>query len=241
MKSTLLVSMLLSGCGTPGTAVPTPDAAPDAWPTHADIVPPAGIVGWWSFDSSTDPVQRRYELGFGGPFFSAYGPGYRRKGMNCDGDSQYAITFGTETLRPDAFTIGAWVRSERIPADYEVVVSRSYGTQDDVSYALSIDSHMHLVYASQGGSVLVSESTIANGEWTHVALSFDGTTKRIYINGALAGSDAAPVPVTWDDHMLFIGADEGATQTRANDFLFGAIDEVMVFDRVLDPTEISGL
>jgi MSHA biogenesis protein MshQ len=231
--------MLFVGCGTPDPALATADASvPDAF----EPTPPAGIVAWLSFDASDDPIRNRYQVAFGGPFFSAYGPGYRGRGITMDGVEQYALVTDYDAMKfTGPFTIAAWVRADRVPSDFETIVSRSYGDQDELSLGLFIDSALHLRYVSQGGASLATTTALTVGESTHVALSYDGTTKRVYVNDALAGTETAPVPVTWDDHPFFFGADEGASITLANDHLLGVIDEIMFFDRALDATELVGL
>ena len=76
-------------------------------------------------------------------------------------------------------------------------------------------------------------------QWTHLAISFDGTTKRLYVNGAQVASegglgglvyDPAPIPVT-------IGADW--TAGAPSDFFNGLVDEVSLYGRALTPAEIS--
>lgn len=236
MNPRALVATLFIGCG--GTNAASTDAPLDAF----QPIPPAGIVEWFSFDPGVYG-STRYQVAFGGPYATAFGPGYRGRGGYMDGVQQYALV-DVKNGPLDfvgAFTDAAWVRPERVPADFEVIVSRSYGSADESSFVLSIDSGMHLRYGSQGNDSLVSSSAIAVGEWTHVAMSFDGTTKRIYINAVLEGSAPAPVAVTWDDHHLFIGADEGASVTMASHHLLGTVDEVMLFDRTLDAAELTGL
>lgn len=230
---------LLVGCDAPDAAVPLPDASPS--PDAYEPTPPAGIVAWLSFDPSNDPVRNRYQLAFGGFFGTAYGPGYRGKGITMDGYLQYGFVQDEKAMQfQGAFTMAAWVRADRVPADIEFIVSRSYGNADELSMALFVDSSMHLRFVSQGGASLVSTTALTVGEWTHVALSFDGTNKRVFINDTLAGTEASP-PFVWDDHPLFFGADEGASVTAAKNYLFGVIDEVMFFDRALDASELAGL
>jgi hypothetical protein len=232
--------ILLIGCGSP--EAPVPDASRDASPDVYEPTPPAGIVAWLSFDPSDDPVRNRYQLVFGGPFSSAYGPGYRGRGITMDGEQQYALFPDSETMQfAGAFTIAAWLRVDHVPTNVEFILSRSFGDADELSLALAVDSTMHLRYVSQGGATLVSTTELTVGEWTHVALSFDATTKRVFLDDTLAGSEEAPLPFTWDDHHLFFGADEGASITLANDHLLGVIDEIMFFDRALDANELSGL
>jgi hypothetical protein len=79
------------------------------------------------------------------------------------------------------------------------------------------------------------------GKWTHVAITFDGTMKRIYAAGALEASETAPVPVTWDHKYVFMGADEGTYELEASHHLLGTIDEAMFFDRALSQDELAAL
>jgi Concanavalin A-like lectin/glucanases superfamily len=94
---------------------------------------------------------------------------------------------------------------------------------------------------SHGGQVLEGPSAIPLNEWTHLAISFDGAAKRIYVNGIEAASrdesrtlvyDPAPVPVT-------IGSDWSENEGSA---LFnGRVDEVALYNRALTPDEVLSI
>ncbi|HZF09808.1 MAG TPA: LamG domain-containing protein [Thermoanaerobaculia bacterium] len=78
--------------------------------------------------------------------------------------------------------------------------------------------------------------TIPAGQWTHVAVTFDGTTRRHYINGELVGSWVEPgaLPATAD--AVRIASDVNFTHTPA-----GAIDEVRLWNvaRTIDQIRAS--
>jgi hypothetical protein len=89
---------------------------------------------------------------------------------------------------------------------------------------------------------------IPAGQWTHVAVTFDGTTRKHYINGELVGSWVEPgaLPATAD--ALRIASDVAYVHTPA-----GSIDEVRLWNvartvdqirasiNVASPTPTTGL
>jgi hypothetical protein len=87
--------------------------------------------------------------------------------------------------------------------------------------------------------------TLVDGNFHHLAVTFDGTTTRIYIDGAAvtvtvaAGTDhgdwgGLPAPV----NALFGARQAGAT--LVNLFL-GQMDEMTLYHRALTPAEIAGI
>jgi hypothetical protein len=243
MDARALIVVALVGCGDAATVVT--DASVD---TSIDArepgPPPPGLVAWFKFDNIINDSIHNYPMSFGGPFADVItADGYHGPGFYLNGVDQRGIveTHSTLLAFTGPFTIAAWVRIARAPSDFDVVASRSFGTGSESSFALAIDSTLHLRYESQGGGSVVSTNSVAVDQWTQVALTYDGTTKRVFIDGALGGSEVAPSAVTWDDlyhPYIIVGADEGASVTMSSHHFKGAMDDVMFFDRALADSEL---
>lgn len=71
--------------------------------------------------------------------------------------------------------------------------------------------------------------------WYFIAGTFDGTTARIYINGAPQGTDTGSGGVKQNSTGFAAMANVGTAGAR------GTLDDVAIWDRVLTPTEITNL
>ncbi len=233
----------LAGCSGSSASIdaqPSPDARPEP-------APPAGIIAWFKLNNSlVDSSGHQMSMQVGGPYVSFFDEGYFDGGCHMDGASQYAIVdapshVDSELDFPGGFTVAMWVRPERTPTDFGVLVSRSSGTGSESSFALAIDSTLRLRYDSQGGASLVGTTPLALDRWAFVALTYDGASKRVFLDGVLDGSAPAAVPVTWDDRYVFLGAVEGASMFMPEHHVQAWLDDVMLFERALDESELAAL
>jgi len=76
------------------------------------------------------------------------------------------------------------------------------------------------------------------GEWTHVCLTFDGTTAKFYINGELDASGPSSFGPKTDASVVFAAVEgTGARMPGASPFN-GALDEIHIYNRPLTQAEI---
>lgn len=232
----VLLAILLAGCSGSSAA---PDVMPDLGP---EPTPPAGVVAWFPMNNQLADSTGTFQMVFAGPLSNAFGEGYHNGGGYLDGIIQRELV-SAPPLGPSRldfagpFSVGMWIRVETVPAEFGVIASRSYGSATDSSFALVVDSAMRLRYDSQNGASLAGTTALALDQWTHVALTYDGTTKRIYVGGALDASGPAAGPVMWDHEYISFGGDEGQTAEKGNHFLTGSIDDITLFDRAVTDAE----
>lgn len=77
----------------------------------------------------------------------------------------------------------------------------------------------------RGGSSAHNAGVVPAGRWTHIAVVFDGSTQKHYINGELIQSFPAGGPPTTSTSPLRIGSDVSWTFTPV-----GSIDEVRIWN-----------
>ncbi|MEX1119146.1 MAG: LamG domain-containing protein [Terrimicrobiaceae bacterium] len=139
-------------------------------------------------------------------------------------------------LRPEQWTIAAWVAPQQDQCGGRVIEKGASN-----SFWLVFQRGRACVgfwNAGEGYQEIASASALKANEWRHVAGSFDGSTLRIYVDGALEGMKKTVGKPNMNKQPLAIGAKyEGV----AGDRLLGALDELAFYNRALSDSEIRAL
>lgn len=94
---------------------------------------------------------------------------------------------------------------------------------------------MAAAYTDDGLDAVESPAALQTNAWTHVAVTYDGSTLKAYVNGSQVGSQAASGDVTTTSGALRIGG----TPVFPDEWFDGLIDEVRVYNRALATEEIQ--
>jgi hypothetical protein len=208
----------------------------------------AAPVGHWALDESAG-TSAADSSGLGNPGAWVGGaptwtPGRLGQAALFSGDGRRIEIPDAPGLDPaGAVTLATWIRPSRRATQY--VLKKGHNDSVD-GYELSLSSSTGTVFvrfnqASQGDAHKVFSSSqypIDGTTWMHVAASYDGQAIRLYLNGILEASQAAPGLVIGASSLpLCIGAqDGGGTGPFA-----GAVDDVRLFDHALGASEIQAL
>ena len=188
-------------------------------------IDPESIVGAWLLDEGAGNATRD-SSGKGNDGKLVGNPkwvaGKFGKALEFDGKDDCVEVPDNDSLDVTALTLAAWVKSEaKQLLDGNVIV-----------YKLS--SYIHQYWATTMnpgvfvggqwcGSGWLPQAVIWDGEWHHVALTYDGSTQKFYVDGVFKGDNAAckgKIDIT--TNSLKIG-------TGNTGFYTGSIDEVAVF------------
>jgi hypothetical protein len=133
-------------------------------------------------------------------------------------------------------TLEAWVKPAALSGSWRTVLLKEQ--TGGLAYALyaHTSSQGPSVHISTGGSEprARSATAIGNSTWTHLAGTYDGSTLRLYVNGALAVSQAATGPIAASTGALRIGGNN-----IWSEWFQGLIDDVRLYDHALTATEIQ--
>lgn len=213
-----------------------------------------GMVGYWQFDEreGTTVLDRSGNSNHGQIINGTRSEGKYGQALALTGsDDSHVSIPGSTSLNSftDQLTVVAWVFPNVLPDEFNVVVSRQVGTllHPDQFY-LGFgpeDGNMHYKWhlgTVDGASLLegdIYEGTPEDNRWIHMAGTYDGSIMRLYIDGVEIGTQSLNGNIRVDDNPVTIGGEENGPTPQVVDGEFeGLIDEVRIYVRALDATEI---
>jgi hypothetical protein len=130
------------------------------------------------------------------------------------------------------FTVEAWVKRSSLPAPGEsMTIVQQTGTTGRSFLSIG---ELGRFYTFLGNSGMVGTTTSAANTWYHVAVTYDGTTLRLFVNGAEEASEVRTLESANGTFLLGIWKDLTIFQ------LDGAIDEVRFWNQARSAAEIQG-
>jgi hypothetical protein len=248
----------------PATAVavgnPTPPldgqstATPSPTPTPPCVPPPPGLAAWWPMDGN--PLD----------LWASHNPSATNAITFVPGMVGLGVTFGTggyieiphsPALANQQFTIDAWVKPNGAPLgpasndDFwgAVIVQKGLPpptgyTNVPISLAWSAQQQKFVfTFGVMTTERIVSSSTFPTGTFYYVAATYDGSTFKLYVNGALEAQMALVKTILYSPAIPWtIGSTAAPIRAVGYPRTFnGVIDEVEIFNRALSPAEIQAI
>jgi hypothetical protein len=200
------------------------------------------LVGSWALNEGTGGVahpsagNRSIELN--GAFWTARGKYGDALSLSPGDSAETATTNGAGwNLTQRGFSLEAWIdpaATENLPI-FQLALASSDHDHEQCSLLVGGNQAPELRCASAGktffqapalGTILPLE------QWSHVAITDDGQVLKLYVNGSLARSFAAPnIPLNLKGFTV------GSTSEQKG--FLGAIDEVRLYSGAVSQTEVS--
>ncbi len=128
------------------------------------------------------------------------------------------------------FTVMGWIRPT---ADPQPAFARMITSRFQDGFFLGKDGANNAWKFIVNGNFDLAGGTITAEQWQHVAASYDGTTARLYVDGAEVGS-LPMAPPTMPIQPVFFGS-----ETDPNRTFIGSIDEYKIFSGSLPAGDIA--
>lgn len=229
-----------------GDPTATATAQNDAY-NMASMTSKAGLVGYWPFDESAGSSTIEDVSGqasFGVPVNMAANQlgvaGRFGQSAYFDGQNDYMDFTGAHALMPEPpFTISLWYKGEATSRAPLLASGFDYGNRlgfriEGFERSSRPRPRWRMGDGSRGWTVY--GQNITPDIWHHLAVSYDGSDARLYVDGVFV-SNRTIREITYDlSNGICIGAD-----LRGGYFYRGQIDELQVYERALAANEVSHL
>ena len=198
----------------------------------------AGLIVEYSFEGNALDSSGNAQHGalFGGAGYTA---GYDGSGLSLNGSNAY-MWVDLDTFSFSTFTVEAWINVPTYGSNihYVSLYENAYIVLGRWSSAV-VDTWVGGLTPVNAAGSFSQPSGLATNTWQHIALTYDGSYQRLYINGAEVGTGALSTGTPISGGSLTEGLVIGARYTQQTQYVEGVIDEVRIWDEALDPAQLG--
>jgi hypothetical protein len=195
--------------------------------------PELGLIARWKLDETegsiaADSIGQNDGTLSGEPLWQPQG-GRVGGALQFDGVDDFVSTVKVLDPSTGPFSVVAWIKGG-VPG--QVILSQIGGADwlcADPSQGRLITSLARP--SNRAVPQLVSEIVITDGNWHRIGLVWDGSYRRLYVDGVIAAEDAQAA-LAGSDSGLYIGCGKAM---GGGTFWSGLIDEVRIYNRTVKP------
>jgi hypothetical protein len=200
-----------------------------------------GLVGYWSFDGGDMAKNTAYDRsGQGNNGTLTNGPvridGKFGQALSFDGVNDFVSTgFSNMPANNSSQVVALWFKQNTRNINSYIFTLENSGASSAIR--IGFDATPGDMYVDRwGGTKIIDSGTVPSlNTWHQYVYSYDGTTHRIYLDGAQIDSSTG-VANTGTPNSVSIG--KSAVSGRP---FTGLIDDVRIYNRTLSPDEIKRL
>ena len=198
---------------------------------------PSGLVDWWPGEEDASDRTGANNGTLQGT--ASFGIGEVHEAFSFDGTSGFVSIPNSPSLDSftSAITVEFWMNSARLTANPTWAGLVCKGND---SWRVMGTSEGNTVYAAFNGVTpvdLFGNRNVNDGQWHHIAATYDGSTMSIYVDGTLDASQSASGVINQNTLPLDLGANSGSPGLMFS----GLIDEVSLYNRALSSDEIAAI
>jgi len=162
--------------------------------------------------------------------------GVNGNALEFDGTGDW-ITIASASGLPqgnDPFSISAWVNFDSLPAWKIVTAWGNMGARRTNWFVISSGRLQHINYSNNPADTIRGNTTLSVGSWHHIAVTYDGVTRRFYADGVFDGLNT-PQTMAVSGSDLTIAYDANGNGRH----YVGSIDEVGIYSEALTVQSIQ--
>ncbi|MBD5781196.1 DUF1349 domain-containing protein [Pelagicoccus sp. NFK12] len=166
------------------------------------------------------------------------------RALRFSGDGE-SVDLGSLDIFGSQMTIAAWIRPDDLNAPGDRIISKATGEQEDKHFWM-LSTHRtnqgtklraRLKTSSGGTETLVGSTNLLQGEWIHVAATYDGAELKLFLNGQEDGSLFMNGQIAENST---VPAAIGNQPQGGNNFV-GLIDEVRIYSQALNSSQLQSI
>ena len=206
----------------------------------------ASIVGLWLFDekegdTAKDASGNGHDGQIGGQVkwvSGQFGSALEFPGVNL----QWVTIPPEDSLNLEHWTITAWIKTEDQGRSWQGILAKATWPPETRNYNLGLIANTQVprntFTSGNSESSVAGKSSLSDGDWHHVAATYDQEIWRVYVDGNLEGEKVFSSKPDRGDFPLVIG---GLRVASAAEAYKGIIDDVGLFNKAATENDINAI
>jgi len=157
-----------------------------------------------------------------------------------NGSSQYLKTSTSSLFNLTNITCCCWITTTTTSPSWQSAFSYNISGTSNTIYGVGLYQGKPATEVSQSSGTftnLISSAAVTTNTWYHIAMSYNGSTLILYVNGVQNSTQSVSYTLPSTTNYLTIGGDN-SNGTIAN-FLNGSAEDARIYNRVLSANEVS--
>jgi len=202
-----------------------------AYSASADVVT-NGLVSWWTFDETSgatayDSIGDNTGTVNDGTWTTDTAGGASSGALYFNSSANVTVP-DANSLEPTTISIEAWIKPD-VMGSWQAMV----GKDGSYIFDTTTTSLRSFLFTSGGNINFSGGMPLNSATWYHIVTTYDGTTAKIFLNGAMDSSTTLTGTVNASGANLQIGSYVNAG------YFEGIIDEVRIYNKALNLSEVQ--
>lgn len=200
----------------------------------------SGLVGYWPMDEGTGTTTADVS-GYGNTGYLTNSPAWTNgvigSALNFSITNMTFVPASPVLGSSNVFTMSVWVnwRTKGGSSSGRILDKSGAGTSGPMLAVNTSLGVQYLTYPVTTNALVAPNLASLSNQWIHIVIVANGASSALYTNGILAGTTNQVVALN-DNYPLNIG-----NRTGLDRGFDGLIDDVRIYSRALDATEVQNL
>jgi hypothetical protein len=202
----------------------------------------SNLVGAWLFEGNSDVIVDASGNGLDGEIVQGVPnrvAGRFGKAIEFTGADMVTV-LDDNALDLAEFTLAAWIKVDGQSGKWQVIAAKEAREPTGRNYGLFCNINTGVIHYSFTNNAawqsFDAQTVVTDGEWHHVAATYDGSDFKLYIDGVVDAETSPGVVPDATDNVLYIGGCD-----IGDYWMTGIIDEVVLFNEGLSEADVAML
>ena len=204
-------------------------------------IPEEGLIAYYPFNGNSDEESNNNRNATNeGAVLTEDKAGNPESAYYFDGSARMSVNpTGMPQTSSQPFSVSAWLKPDSLINSGIWMCAVYWGNNPEangivqLAYQHTSENQYKLDFGFYANDLILQEDGDLSNQWFHLAATYDGLNRNLYLNGSVVASDTTSKLNISSLNEFYLGFREH--------YYTGVLDEIRIYDRALKPEEVNAL